>query len=150
MCTSSKYQSGFRRYYSPDTFLSYLNNKIQNGFEKGLLTEMILINLQKPFDTIDHDILLEKMTRLEFSDSTISWFRSYLTNRYFSVSVGKELSAPGKLISGVPQGSILGPLLFLLYVNHMPMAVNCDLLLYFYDTCLLFMEKKLRIKYRRN
>ena len=82
-----------------------------------------------------------EMTCLEISDSTISCFRSYLTNRYICVSVGKELSTLGKLIRGVLQGSILGPLLFLLYVNDMLMAVNCELLLYGDDTCLLFMGK---------
>ena len=55
---------------------------------------------------------------------------SYLTNRSFIVSVGKEYSSPGKLSCGVPQGSILAPLLFLLYVNDMPQAVNSELLLY--------------------
>ena len=101
---------------------------------------MILIDLQKAFDTNDHDILLEKMPCLEFSDSIISWFRSNLTNRYFSVSVGKELSTPGKLIVVFSKAQSLA-LLFLLYVNDMAMAVNCELLLYVDDTCLLFMGK---------
>ena len=136
-----KYQSGFRKYYSTDTCLSYFNNKVQDGFEKGLLTGMILIDLQKAFNTIDHDILLKKMTCPKFSDSNILWFRSYLTNSYFSVSVGKELSTPGKLNCDVPQGSMLGPLLFFLFVNDMPMAVNFELLLYVDGTCLLFMGK---------
>ena len=55
-----KYQSGFRKYYSTDTCLSYLNDKVQIGFEQCWMTGMILIDLQKAFDTIDHDILLEK------------------------------------------------------------------------------------------
>ena len=54
----------------------------------------------------------------------MSWFKSYLTNRLFSVSVGNEFTFPGKLPCGVPQGSILGLLLFLLYVNEMPQAVS--------------------------
>ena len=106
---------------------------------------MILIDLQKAFDTIDHSILLEKMKCLSFSESTIRWFTSYLSNRSFIVSVGKELSSRGKLNCGVPQGSILGPLLFLLYVNDMPQAVNSELLLYTDDTCLFFMGKDSKI-----
>ena len=136
-----KYQSGFRKYYSTDTCLSYLNDKVQIGFEQGWMTRMILIDLQKAFDSIDHDILLEKMHCLGFSEPTIQWFRSYLTNRLFSVNLGNECSSPGKLSCGVPQGSVLGPLLFLLYLNDMPQAVSCELFLYADDTCLICVGK---------
>ena len=105
---------------------------------------MVLIDLQKAFDTIDHSILLEKMSCLGFAGKTIAWFTSYLTNRSFIVNVGKESSSPGKLSCGVPQGSILGPLLFLLYVNDMPQAVNSELLLYADDTCLIYMGKNIQ------
>ena len=67
------------------------------------MTGIILIDLQKAFDTIDHDILLEKMHCLGFSGPTMQWFRSYLTNRLFSVNLGNEFSSPGKLSCGVPQ-----------------------------------------------
>ena len=135
------YQSGFRKHYSTDTCLSYLTDRVRNGFEKGSLTGMILIDLQKAFDTIDHKILTEKMSCLGFAESTIRWYKSYLTNRCFIVNVGNDFSSPGKLLCGVPQGSILGPLLFLLYVNGMPQAVNSDLLLYADDTCLIYTGK---------
>ena len=134
------YQSGFRKHHSTDTCLSYLTDKVRTGFEKGLLTGMVLINLQKAFDTIDHGTLLDKMNCLGFSYSTIAWFNSYLTKRSFIVNVGKEYSSPGKLSCGVPQGSILGPLLFL-YVTDMLQAVNSELLLYADDTCLIYMGK---------
>ena len=73
-----KYQSGFRTNHSTNSCLSYLSNKIQNGIEEGKFTGMILIDLQKAFDTIDHEILLLKMKYLGFAESTINWFRSYL------------------------------------------------------------------------
>ena len=98
------YQSGFRKHCSTDTFLSYLTDKVRTGFEKGLLTGMVFINLQEAFDTIDHGILPDKMNCLSFSSSTVTWFNSYLTNRSFIVNVGKEYSSPGKLTCGVPQG----------------------------------------------
>ena len=139
-----KYQSGFRKHHSTDTCLSYLTDKVKIGFEEGLLTGMVLIDLQKAFDTIDHSILLEKMSCLGFAGKTIAWFTSYLTNRSFIVNVGKESSSPSKLPCGVPQGSILGPLLFLLYVNDMPQAVNSELLLYADDTCLIYMGKNIQ------
>ena len=123
-----RYQSGFRPHHSTDTCLSYLSDKITQAFEKGMFTGMILIDLQKAFDTIDHEIFLEKLKHLAFSDPAIYWFRSYLTSRTFFVNIGKETSSPGELSCGVPQGSILGPLIFLLYVNDMPQAVDCDLL----------------------
>ena len=93
-----------------DTWLSYLNDKVQIRFEQGWMTGMILIDLQKAFDTIDYDILLEKTHCLGFSKPTIQWFRSYLTNRLFSVNLGNVFSSPGKLSCGVIQGSVLGPL----------------------------------------
>ena len=131
-------QSGFRSHHSTNSCLSYLSTKVLCGFDKGLLTGMILIDLQKAFDTIDHEMLLNKMHYLGFSTSAINWFRSYLANRTFLVNVDESYSNPGDLNCGVPQGSILGPLLFLLYVNDMPQAVSCDLLLYADDSCLVF------------
>ena len=136
-----RYQSGFRKLYSTVSCLSYLNNKITTGFESGLFTGMILIDLQKAFDTINHDILIKKMTFLGFSEETTNWFKSYLTNRKCIVHINNSFSEPGNLLCGVPQGSILGPLLFLLYINGMPQAVTCDLLLYADDTCLVFQHK---------
>lgn len=137
-----KFQSGFRSCHSTDFCLSYIHDKISKGFDAGLLSGMILIDLQKAFDTINHSILLEKLGTPGFSNEVILWFRSYLANRTFCVSIDNLSSNPGKLECGVPQGSILGPLLFLLYVNDMPQAlVKCDLFLYADDSCLLFQHK---------
>ena len=90
-----RYQSSFHPHYSTDTCLSYLSDNIIQGFENWMFTGMILIDLQKAFDTIDHDNFLRKMKHLAFSDSAIYWLRSYLTSRTFFVNIAKETSSPG-------------------------------------------------------
>ena len=109
-----------------------------------LLTGMILIDLQKAFDTINNDILLRKMSALRFSDRSINWFQSYLSNRSFRVNVQGKCSCIAKIDCGVHQGSILGPLLFLLYVNDMKQAVDCDLFLSADDSCLVYQHKDVK------
>ena len=121
--------------------MTYLHDKALKGFDEGLLTGMIAIDLQKAFHTIYHEILLSKMTHLGFSNNTIEWFCSYLSNRTFHVILNSYMSSAGKIICGVPQGSILGPLLFLLYINDMSQAVETDLFLYADDTGLVFQQR---------
>ena len=87
-------------------------------------TGMILVDLQKAFDTLDHGVLLEKMKYFGFRASVIKWFESYLSNRKFLVCIDNVFSEAGTLKYGVPQGSILGPLLFLLYVNDLPQSLS--------------------------
>ena len=88
------------------------------------MTDMILIDLQKALDTIDHDILLQTLYAIGFSKHTVNWFQSYLSNRLFLINVGNNFSKPASVSCGVRQGSILGPLLFLIYVNDMSQAVK--------------------------
>ena len=102
---------------------------------------MILIDLQKAFDTIEHEILLQKLKAIKFSESTIKWFKSCLSQRIFLANIENKLSDFGKISCGVPQGSILGPLLFLIYVNDRPQAVTLTLLLYADNSCILYQHK---------
>ena len=85
---------------------------------------MILIDLQKTFDTLDHIIILDKMKCIGFSDKTLKWFHSYLTKRVIFVLLGIVFSEAGTINCRVPQGSILGPLLFLLYINDILQALS--------------------------
>ena len=110
---------------------------------------MILIDLQKTFDTIDHQILLKRMKYLGFSKNTITWFKSYLCEWKFKISINTSYSSPANLFCGIPQGSILGPFLVLLYINNLSRAVVNNSLLYaddsivFYHKCKTEIEKQL-------
>ena len=87
------YQSGFTKNLSTDTCLSFLNDKILKGFDDGLVTGMILIDLQKAFYTINHDIIFKKLSIIGFSDHTVKWFQSHLLNRKFTVNYGRYVNS---------------------------------------------------------
>ena len=114
-----------------------MNDKILKGFDDGLVTGMILVDLQKAFDTINHIILLKKLSIIGFSDHTVKWFQSYLSNRKFREFLFQSF----KYIMRCASRSMVGPSLFFLYVNDMSMAVKCNLFLYVDDTCLVFQSK---------
>ena len=97
-----KYQSGFCKNHSTDTSLSYLTNKIMTDIHSGLLTGMILIDLEKAFGTINHDILLKKIASLGLSNHSIKWFQLYLSDRSFRVNVKSKYSSTAKIECGVP------------------------------------------------
>ena len=97
-----------------------------------------MTDLQKTFDTINHDILFRKLGIIGFSDATLHWFQSYLSNQKFSVNLENSVSELSSIISGVTQGSKFDPLLFLISVNDMPMAVTCNIFLHADDPCRVF------------
>ena len=90
--------------------------------DNGELTGVVFLDIQKAFDSVDHNILLDKLKFYGISQMEFKWFQSYLTDRYQQCQINGFLSRKEKIISGVPQGSILGPLLFLIYINDLP---NC-------------------------
>ena len=102
---------------------------------------MILIDLKNAFDTIDHDILLQKRKAIRFSESTIKWIESYLSKRILLVNIEKKLSEFENIYCGAAQESILGPLLFVIYINYMLQAVTSTPLLYEDDLCILHQYK---------
>ena len=92
--------------------------------DKGFHAGMILVDLQKVFETLNHTVLLQKMEYIGFKESVIKWLQSYLSNRKSFVTLENVFSDVGLINCGVPQGSILGPLLFLIYVNDLTQVSN--------------------------
>ena len=121
---SYEFQSGFRSSNSWDTCLIHLCDFIRQECDQGKYTGMVTLDLQKAFDTVKHAILLAKMMALGITTEAVDWFQSYLTDRQQIVDVNGVLSNAKDVTCGVQQGSILEPLLFLIYMNDMPGAVK--------------------------
>ena len=102
---------------------------------------MLLLDVQKAFDCVDHNILCQKLSALGIVST--GWFKSYLSERKQTVQINGTFSQYREINSGVPQGSILGPLLFLCYVNDMSSSVNCRLVQYADDSALVASGKDL-------
>ena len=118
--------------------LTYFTDAILDSLDKGSIAGAVFLDLSEALDTVSHDRLIKKLSNIGFSQETIHWFTCYLSNRTQVTSVGLEKSATKPLQVGVPQGSILGSLLFFIYVNDLPSTVNnCDISLYADDTVLL-------------
>ena len=116
-------QFGFRRNCSLDYGLMEVVNNISQSMATKNLTLGVFIDLSKAFDTVDHEILIKKLQVYGVNGTELSWFKCYLTNRHQFVKIDNIDSNFQEVKCGVPQGSILGPLLFLIYVNDMYLAV---------------------------
>ncbi|KAL0148410.1 hypothetical protein M9458_056310 [Cirrhinus mrigala] len=111
------FQSGFRPHHSTETALVKIINDIRLNSDSGKISVLVLLDLSAAFDTVDHNILLERLENwVGLSGMALNWFRSYLEGRGYYVSIGEHQSKWTSMTCGVPQGSILAPLLFSLYM----------------------------------
>ncbi len=131
-------QSGFRPNHSTETALLDVTDYILNGMDKGKATGIVFLDLRKAFDTVNHDLLLKKLHDIGVRGIELAWFKSYLSDRKQSTAYQGTLSAYEDITIGVPQGSILGPLLFCIFVNDLPKFLTCKTVLYADDTALMF------------
>ena len=116
-----KYQFGFRKGYSTEQAILEITDSLKKAMDKKLVSCGLFLDFSKAFDTINHDILLSKLYRYGIRGNPLRWFENYLYNQV--VKIGDTISSSQTIICGIPQGSTLGPLLFLLYINDLP---NCS------------------------
>ena len=135
-------QFGFQRGHSTEHAVVDLVDKILKGFDQNNFTLGVFIDLSKAFDTVDHNILLQKLEYYGVKKSYLKWFKSYLSERKQGVSYPNGISKLKNIICGVPQGSILGPLLFLIYVNDLYLSSKLLNFILFADDTNLFLTGK--------
>lgn len=126
----SDFQSGFRPGHSTTTALLKVTEDIRDAMERRFVTVLVLIDFSNAFNTVDYDILLALLKHLNFSSLAIEWFSSYLKGRQQAVRIGQSQSDWTELTSGVPQGGILSPLLFSIFINFVTPHINCPFHLY--------------------
>ena len=137
-----KLQFGFRKKYSTEHALLSIVEEIRKNLNNGEFSCGAFIDLEKAFDTVNHQILLSKLEHYGIRDTSLTWIASYLSNRKQKVKLNGVNSKSERVSCGVPQGSILGPLLFIIYVNDMHSAVKTSIMHHFADdTNLLFSSK---------
>ena len=127
-------QSGFRENHSCETALTSLIDEWIASINNHNKVGTLFLDLSKAFDLINHSILIQKLKLYHMNTSSVTWFESYLTDRKQTVVVSGQMSDAGLITSGVPQGSVLGPLLFILYINDLPLHVTSPIDIFADDT----------------
>ena len=135
-----EYQFGFRKHHSTSHALIALVERVTKSLDTGKYIVGVFLDLKKAFDTVDHSILLRKLEKYGIRGNMIKWFESYLSFRLQFVEYNDCHSDKRQITHGVPQGSILGPLLFILYINDFSKASDLLFSILFADDTSVFIE----------
>ena len=142
----SPFQYGFRKAHSTQHAILDIVNAIQTNMDKRLFSCGVFVDLKKAFDTVDHHILLQKLNHYGFRGIVNEWFSSYLKGRTQTTQIDSHISGKIDTTCGVPQGSVLGPLLFIIYINDIHKASDkLDFFLFADDTNILYADKDLKL-----
>ena len=138
----SNCQFGFRRKRSTELAATLFFDDIKSKVNEGKMVGAVFIDLSKAFDTISHAKLLQKLESYGVTGVELSWFSDYLFNRSQYVSLDNTLSEEGKVLCGVPQGSIIGPLLFVLFYNDFPSCLKHSKCVIYADDTVIYVPGK--------
>ena len=133
-------QSGFRKNYSTVKSIVDFNDNIFENMNNGLVTAAVFIDLRKAFDTVNHSILLKKLDKLGIKDIMYKWCKNYLSDRQQKTLANGINSDYLKITCGVPQGSVLGPLFFLIYINDIVNRIGNEYIKLYADDTVIFVE----------
>ena len=130
-------QHAFRKNHSCDTQLVSVINDWASALDNNKQVDVFILDFEKAFDSVPHELLKAKLYSLGVSRQVINWVDNFLSDRSQSVVVNGTKSAPAPVLSGVPQGSVLGPVLFLSYINNIVEAASSEVRL-FADDCVCY------------
>ena len=128
----------FGKNHSTQDVVTYFTDFIRKGFDEGCVTAAVFVDFRKVFNSVNHQLLLKKLPGYGIKNHELRWFKNYLTSHYQSVVYGSAQSAPQQIKSGIPQWSILGPILFSIYINDLPNCLLQSKMLLYVDNAVLF------------